>query len=195
MVAPVKLECFDKLSVTEQLVDDTELLDPPVAHPQVAEAEIEVEADLADEDPTEQFAQTLQGLIRAVERAADAGTARLLQNTAASLAESLDALLPALMHDGLAQEIAQVTTRVAADRPRGPLELSLPGSLHEDVLAALHDLAPPLPVSIVEDDALPDGSAHLSWPSGGATIDGEQILSDARALLKRRLASFTEETL
>lgn len=186
MAAPFSLERFDVVLPPAPPAEDTEPLAPPTPPPEAA-----IEAPTEDEpDP----AQEMLRVIQAAERSADTAIAELTHAMRTALGEALEGLLPALLADGHAAEIASIAVRIAADVPRGPVTLAVPANDHDGIIAELERLTPAHPVTVTQDTALPAGSARLRWPSGGADIDAEHLLAEAKAVLDRRLTALTEDT-
>lgn len=186
MAAPINLERFDVLPTPKPVAGEDELLGPPVSPPP--------EPDLAEqlEDPAPDPSREALELVRAAERTADQALAKMIAGARDALTEALDTLLPSLLADGLSAEIAMVAARIATDGPRAAISLNVSPTDHDTVVAALSEINPPNAVTVAEDPTLVAGTARLAWTGGGALIDMQHLLAEARDVLARRMKDITE---
>ncbi|MEM7060682.1 MAG: FliH/SctL family protein [Pseudomonadota bacterium] len=129
-----------------------------------------------------QIVQSIDGELRAAK-------GQITSQAAGAIAASATTLLPSLLDEGFAQELSSATLQIATAVEPDQIALRVHPDDHDPIVDALHSLAPPSPVTIEKDGGLRPGSVRLSWSNGGAEMNREALLNNARDLLEARLAS------
>lgn len=203
MAAEVTLERFDKIGRDRPAVSQTEsaaaaaqqsslpsptapedILDPMPVHPSPEqEKTVELQRGL------EVLQRKLAQIVQSIDGELRAAKGQITSQAAGAIAASATTLLPSLLDEGFAQELSSATLQIATAVEPDQIALRVHPDDHDPIVDALHSLAPPSPVTIEKDGGLRPGSVRLSWSNGGAEMNREALLNNARDLLEARLAS------
>lgn len=162
----------------------------PIRPAQGTETETDAEADAVEEARAAHDAAMRRAAALIDELCAETAKleSRIGAEIAAEVGKVANELLPAVIDEALAAEIAAAARSFAGLNRGRRIELALGAEQQDDVTAALGALAPPVPVTVKTDPALGPGAARIQWPQGGAEIDRDELVSRARSALQTRLA-------
>lgn len=198
MPVPVTLEQFDGLrlgkasAALRQL--DTEPPEP-VAEPMdsVSIQPSPEQLKLAEEHQALKASQAqLASIVQSVK--AELCTARqsVITESTDTLAKAAEALLPSLLDNGFAHELAEATLQIARVIEPEQITLKVHPDDHDITVEALRVRDSPDPVIVERDPGLTPGLVRLAWSQGGAEIDRAQLLQHAADLIAARLASLED---
>lgn len=163
-----------------------QILDPMPVQPSP-----EQEKAAAQQRALEASQLQLTQLLKSIDQELNAARSKVCAGVANAFGESALALLPGLLDQGFAQELAIASIKIAAAVEPDRITLCVHPNDHEPIVDALHSLSPPRPVTVEKDSSLTKGHVRLFWSDGGAEIDQAALLQHAQDLLRSEMASLT----
>jgi hypothetical protein len=158
------------------LGDDDTLLDP--------------EAVLREELVAERTA--LQAVTAAITAQTDELHAAVTRQAADAVAQVAREVLPALVDEGFASELAAAVVGIVEAGGSGGFRLELADDDHDTVVEGLKAHLPSLPVTVTSEPGRASGSARLNWQGGGAEFDIAAMVARVRHLLADRISAILE---
>jgi len=155
------------------LGDDDALLDP--------------EAVLREELVAERTA--LQAVTAAITEQADDLHVAVTRQSADAVAQVAREVLPTLIDEGFASELAAAVVGIVEAGGSGGFRLELADDDHAAVIEGLKAHQPSLPVTVTSEPGRTSGSARLNWQGGGGDFDIAAMVARAWHLLADRLSA------
>lgn len=135
--------------------------------------------------------QSLTDVLRSIGSELGAARNKTVAHFATALSESALTLLPALLDQGFAHDLATASIEIAIAVEPEKIVLRVHPDDHQGIVDALQSLTPPHPITVEKDSTLQAGQVRMFWSEGGAEIDKSALLRNAQSLLQSRIASLT----